>query len=91
MGPLENFPINTTNGFFAPMHCEQWKILMLKVENDSMLFVQDEEFFLRYLVLFPHSINRREMLEKSYSYTMRIRVSVMGGGFLLSFGSHNIV
>ena len=33
------------------------------------------------------------MLEKLYSYTMRkaasIRVSVMGGGLLLSFGSHN--
>jgi len=33
------------------------------------------------------------VLEKSYSYTMRkaagIRVSVMGGGLLLSFDSHN--
>jgi len=49
-----------------------------------------------------HSINRREMLEKSWSYTMRktarIKVYVKGGGFLLPFGSdclnsfsHNIV
>jgi len=35
------------------------------------------------------------MLEKLWSYTMRkaarIKVHVMGGGFILYFGSHNTV